>query len=223
MEAIAHIRTDFKEKFGIPRQSGMIDELAGSIYFEPKYQDANAFRGLEEYSHIWLLWEFSENKKEEWSPMVKPPRLGGKKRMGVFATRSPFRPNNIGLSCVKLEAIEYTKNHGPVLHVLGIDLLDNTPIYDIKPYIPYADCYVDAKGGFGEENKEHTVAVNFPKELLEVLPKEKQAAAMKILSLDPKPAYQSDPDRKYGVAFAGYDIRFKIKEDVLNVVEVVKL
>lgn len=223
MQVIGHIQTDFKEKFGIPRQSGLVDSLTGKIIFEKQYRTADAFRGLEEFSHIWIIWAFSKAERENWSATVKPPRLGGNKRMGVFATRSPFRPNAIGLSCVKLEKIEQDEKLGTVLHVSGIDMLDGTPIYDIKPYLPYVDSKPDARGGFSEEKKTYALEVIFPDALLNELPKEKQKSAYEILKQDPRPAYQNDPTRKYGVAFAGYDIRFFVHDMVLTVCEIEKL
>jgi tRNA-Thr(GGU) m(6)t(6)A37 methyltransferase TsaA len=221
MRKIAEIHSDFDEKFGIPRQSGLIEELKAEIIFEPGFRDPNCFAGLEDYTHIWLLWEFSGNPKGKWSPKVLPPRLGGKKHMGVFATRSPFRPNPIGLSCVKLDCIEMREHTGPVLHVSGADLLNGTPIYDIKPYISYTDCHPDAVSGFAEAVKEYALEVVFPEELLRILPEDKRAAAVRILEQDPRPAYQNDPERRYGTAYAGYDIRFHVREGVLTVCEVV--
>ena len=222
MEPIAHIRTDFPDKFGIPRQSGLIDALKGTIVFEPKYRDASALRGLEGYSHIWLIWEFSESVMETWSPTVKPPRLGGNRRMGVFATRSPFRPNPLGLSCVKLERIELSTPNGPVLHVAGADLMDGTPIYDIKPYLPHADCHPEATGGFSSDVKDYKLDVVFPDDLLTVIPPDKREAIVRVLEQDPRPGYRhGDDDRRYGVAFAGYDVRFTVRDGVLTVVEVV--
>lgn len=222
MKIIAYIYTDFPEKFGIPRQSGLIEELKGRIVFEPKYRNPEAVRGLEGFNYIWLLWQFQGTERGGWSATVKPPRLGGKKRMGVFATRSPFRPNPIGLSSVKLERIEMTEK-GPVLHVAGVDLRDKTPIYDIKPYLPYADCHTDAREGFAGAVKRYQLAVEFPQELLERLPEEKRKAIIEVLKQDPRPSTQSEQIRLYGVAFAGYDVRFTVDEEVLTVFEVVKL
>lgn len=222
MKIIAYIHTDFPEKFGIPRQSGLIEELKGRIVFEPKYRNPEAVRGLEGFNYIWLLWQFQGTERGGWSATVKPPRLGGKKRMGVFATRSPFRPNPIGLSSVKLERIEMTEK-GPVLHVAGVDLRDKTPIYDIKPYLPYADCHTDAREGFAGAVKRYQLAVEFPQELLERLPEEKRKAIIEVLKQDPRPSTQSEQIRLYGVAFAGYDVRFTVDEEVLTVFEVVKL
>ena len=219
---IARIRTDFPTKFGIPRQSGLVKELQGRIVFEPEYRNPEAVRGLEDFSHVWLIWEFSESRRDGWSPTVRPPKLGGNIRKGVFATRSPFRPNPIGLSAVKLEKVEIHPELGPVLHVSGADLMDGTPIYDIKPYIPYADCIPDAKGGFTRETDNSLLEVIFPENLLEIIPFEKQKAVMQILAFDPRPSYQEDDERIYGVEFAGFDIRFRVKGRVINVVEVVK-
>lgn len=223
MKIIAYIYTDFPDKFGIPRQSGLVKELTGKIVFEPEYRNPEAVRGLDEFSHIWLLWKFSESKKEHWSATVKPPRLGGKKRMGVFATRSPFRPNDIGLSSVRLEQIEMDEKDGPVLYVSGIDLMDGTPIYDIKPYIPLADCHPDAAEGYTGETKKHELFVEFPEELLCIYPKEKRKAILGVLAQDPRPAYVQDSERVYGVSFAGYDVRFRVDGNVLKVCDVVKL
>ncbi len=223
LKTIARIRTDFPSKFGIPRQSGLVEALKAVIVFEPEYRNPDALRGLEEFSHIWLLWEFSESRRDTWSPMVKPPRLGGNKRMGVFATRSPFRPNPIGLSCVRLEGIEFDSELGPILYVAGADLMDHTPIYDIKPYLPYTDCRSEAKGGFTEPLKNYALTVEFPEELLYVLPEEQREAAIGVLACDPRPSYQKDSTRVYGVEFAGYDIRFTVKEDVLTVCEMIPL
>ena len=210
MKVIGHIRTDFPSKFGIPRQSGLIDDLKGKIILEPEYRNPQVYKGIEEFSHIWLLWEFSEAKKEHWSATVKPPRLGGKKRMGVFATRAPFRPNNIGLSCVKLDRVEQDEKDGPVLWVAGVDLLDGTPIYDIKPYIPLTDCHPEASEGYTRETKIHELKVEFPEELLNQYPEEKRQAVLGILAQDPRPTYFQDPERVYGVPFAGFDVKFRV-------------
>lgn len=217
METIAHIHTDFPEKFGIPRQSGLVKELKGRIIFEPEYNNPEAVRGLEEFSHIWLLWKFSESKKEHWSATVKPPRLGGKKRVGVFASRSPFRPNDIGLSCVRLEGIEMDEKSGAILYVSGADLMDGTPIYDIKPYVPMSDCHPEASEGYTKETKKHRLKVEFPKELLCIYPEDKREAITGVLAEDPRPVYVQDEERIYGVAFAGYDVRFRVIRDVLRV------
>lgn len=217
MKIIGHIRTDFPSKFGIPRQSGLIDDLKGKIILEPEYRNPQVYKGIEEFSHIWLLWEFSEAKKEHWSATVKPPRLGGKKRMGVFATRAPFRPNNIGLSCVKLDRVEQDEKDGPVLWVAGVDLLDGTPIYDIKPYIPLTDCHPEASEGYTRETKIHELKVEFPEELLNQYPVEKRQAVLGILAQDPRPTYFQDPERVYGVPFAGFDVKFRVDGDLLIV------
>ena len=223
MEIIARIHTDFPEKFGIPRQSGLVDGLTGRIVFEEKYRNPDALRGIEGFSHLWLIWQFSRAIREEWSPTVKPPRLGGNQRMGVFATRSPSRPNPIGLSCVRLQRVELHTAEGPVLWVAGIDLLDGTPIYDVKPYLPYADCHPEATGGFAQEVMGHRLEVAFPEELLALVPPEKREALREVLAQDPRPGYQhNEPDRRYGVAFAGLDVRFTVEGDVLLVREVVR-
>lgn len=217
VKAIAHIRTDFPEKFGIPRQSGLVEELEGKVVFEPEFRHPDSVRGLEQFSHIWILWQFSENERAGWSVTVRPPRLGGNIRMGVFATRSPFRPNGIGLSCVRLKRVELTEKEGPVLTVLGADLMDNTPILDIKPYIPLTDCHPEASEGYTKETRKHALQVEFPEELLSRYPEEKRKAAAAVLSQDPRPGYSSDPERIYGVTFAGYDIKFRVKDGVLTV------
>ncbi len=220
---IAHIHTDFSSKFGIPRQSGLVDELEATIIFEPEYRNPDALRGIEEYSHLWLLWQFSECTDKEWTPTVRPPRLGGNKRMGVFATRSPFRPNPIGLSCVKLLGVEKAEKYGCILRVSGADLLDGTPIYDIKPYLPYVDSHPEASNGFALDEKEGSLTVEFPEELLKIIPTEKQAALIAVLAQDPRPGYQNIPERIYGIEFAGFDVRFKIEKAVLSVFEINKL
>ena len=220
---IARMRSDFPNKFGIPRQSGLVEELRSTIVFEPEYRDAEALRGMEGFSHLWLIWQFSEAVRDGWSPTVRPPRLGGNTRMGVFATRSPFRPNNLGLSCVKLIGIEQTKENGTVIHVAGADLMDGTPIFDIKPYVPYSDCHTDATGGFTTNAGEFLLNVVFPEQWLAILPEEKQDAAKAVLSHDPRPSYQRKPGRVYGLNFAGFDIRFTVEEQTLTVQEVVKL
>ena len=221
MEIIAKMRSDFASKFGIPRQSGLVEELRSTIVFEPGYRDPECLRGIEDFSHLWIIWQFSQAVEQGWSPTVRPPRLGGNTRMGVYATRSPFRPNHMGLSCVKLLGVERTQQHGTVLHVGGADLMDGTPIFDIKPYIPYSDCHPEASGGFTDHAGEYLLNVNFPEELLSKLPKNKQAAAIGVLSHDPRPSYQRNPDRIYGLSFAGFDIRFQVNESVLTVVEVI--
>ena len=220
---VAKIHTEFTDKFGIPRQSGLVSSLRGEIIFEPEFRSMDAVRGLEEFSHIWLLWEFSKAKRETYSLTVTPPRLGGKERKGVFATRAPFRPNSIGLSAVKLERIYLDETRGPVLVVSGADLLDGTPIYDIKPYLPYTDAHPEAKGSFAEEHKEDRIEVIFPEKLLEILPEDLRVRAKEVLAQDPRAAYNKKPDYVYGMSFAGYDIRFVADEDRLVVKEVVKL
>ena len=217
---IARMKSDFATKFGIPRQSGLADELRSTIIFEPAYRNPDALRGIEGFSHLWIIWQFSEAVRNEWSPTVRPPCLGGNTRMGVFATRSPFRPNNLGLSCVRLLGVEETAEHGTVLHVGGADLMDGTPIFDIKPYIPYGDCHPEATGGFTDQAGEFLLQVKFPEELLQLFPEKKRAAAIGVLSHDPRPSYQRKPDRIYGLTFAGFDIRFQVREYVLTVVEV---
>ena len=217
---IARMHSDFATKFGIPRQSGLVEELRSTIVFEPEYRNADALRGIEGFSHLWIIWQFSEPVRTGWSPTVRPPRLGGNTRMGVFATRSPFRPNNLGLSCVKLLGVEETAEFGTVVHVGGADLMDGTPIFDIKPYIPYADCQPDATGGFTDTAGEFILQVVFPEHLLALLPADKRQAAISVLSHDPRPSYQRKPDRVYGLTFAGYDIRFTVEADVLTVVGV---
>lgn len=219
MKRIAYIYTDFPEKFGIPRQSGLVDSLKGRIVFEPEYRSADAVRGLEEFNYIWLLWEFEHGKKDSWSATVRPPRLGGNRHMGVFATRSPYRPNAIGLSSVRLDSVEVT-HEGPVLHVSGIDLRNKTPIYDIKPYLPYVDCHPDAVDGFAGTVKDYALEVVFPEELLLQLPLEKRQAVLEVLKQDPRPSYHDDPQRIYGMSFAGYEIKFMVDSGVLRVVDV---
>ena len=218
MKVIAHIRSDFPTKFGI--QSGRIQELKADIIFEPEYRNHEAFRGLEEYTHIWLIWEFSQAVRKEWSPTVRPPRLGGNVRMGVFATRSPFRPNPIGLSSVRLESVEFSEKYGPVLHVSGADLMDGTPIYDIKPYLAYVDSHPEAAGGFTDQIQDHKLKVEFPEELLKKIPEEKREALLAVLANDPRPGYQKDPERKYGMSFGSWDIHFKVDGEQLQVLEV---
>ena len=220
MKVIAHIRSDFPTKFGIPHQSGRIQELKADIIFEPEYRNHEAFRGLEEYTHIWLIWEFSRSIRKEWSPTVRPPKLGGNTRVGVFATRSPFRPNPIGLSSVQLTGITLDPQEGPVIHIQGADLLDGTPIYDIKPYLPYVDSHPEAKGGFAEEKKDYKLDVNFPEMYLEQIPAEKRAALIQILEQDPRPSYQKDPVRIYGMSYAGMEIHFRVDKETLYVTEV---
>ena len=222
MHPIAHMRSDFPTKFGIPRQSGLVEELRSMIVFEPEYRSEDALRGIEDFSHLWLIWQFSQAVREGWSPTVRPPRLGGNTRMGVFATRSPFRPNNLGLSCVRLLEVKHTQQYGTVLIVGGADLLDGTPIFDIKPYIPYSDSRPEAAGGFTDRVGDFLLDVKFSQELLKKLPADRQAAAVGVLSHDPRPSYQRMPGRVYGLNFAGFDIRFTVEDAVLTVQSVEK-
>ncbi len=223
IKAIARIRTDFPSKFGIPRQSGMVESLEGTIVFEPEYRNRESLRGLENYSHLWLIWGFSKTICEDWSPTVRPPRLGGNIRMGIFATRSPFRPNPIGLSCVRLEKIRLNTSFGPEIQVSGIDMMDGTPIFDIKPYLPYADCRFDATGGFTDNIRMQVLQVHVASELLNRIPLEKQKALLSTLSLDPRPSYQNDSDRIYGFLFSDFEIRFSVKEQEIFVVDIIPL
>ncbi|MCD8382987.1 MAG: tRNA (N6-threonylcarbamoyladenosine(37)-N6)-methyltransferase TrmO [Clostridiales bacterium] len=218
---IARIHTDFSTKFGVPRQSGLVESLRGEIVFEPAYRSPDALRGIEGFSHLWLIWQFSGAVRSRWSPTVRPPRLGGNESVGVFATRSPYRPNPIGLSAVKLEAVEKRPGTGPVLIVSGADLMDGTPILDIKPYLPYADCHPEATGGFTDQVARRTLEVSFPEALLARIPPEKREALLGVLAQDPRPAYQSDPGRRYGLTFAGWDVRFTVEGDTLTVADVV--
>lgn len=220
MQIIARIHNDFPEKFGIPRQSGLVPALEAQIVFEPEYRNPAAVRGLEEYSHIWLLWQFSEALRDHWSPTVRPPRLGGNQHRGVFATRSPFRPNPIGLSSVKLERVVLDEKLGPVLIVSGADLLDGTPIYDIKPYLPFTDSHPDAVGGFADAFVEYGLQVQIDDALLGQIPAGKREALLGVLRQDPRPAYQHDEERVYGVAFGEQNIRFQVQGDVLRVIAV---
>ena len=221
LRIIAHIHSDFPTKFGIPRQSGLIHELKAAVVFEPEYRNPDALRGLEGYTHIWLIWQFSETARQGWSPTVRPPRLGGNTRMGVFASRSPFRPNPVGLSSVRLERIELQSPFGPILHVAGADLMDNTPIYDIKPYLPYVDCHPDAAGGFALQSHEGFLQVNVPSGLLERIPPDRRDALLAVLAQDPRPAYQNTPDRVYGMEYAGFEIRFTVSGHTLTVCEII--
>ena len=223
IRSIATMHSDFSTKFGIPRQSGLVESLRSTIVFEPEFRNADALRGIEEFSHLWIIWQFSESLTDHWSPTVRPPRLGGNTRMGVFATRSPFRPNSLGLSCVKLIGLEETKTLGTVIHVAGADLMDGTPIFDIKPYIPYADAHPDALSGFTASASDFLLSVDFPDALLAKLPNNKQAAIVDLLSHDPRPSYQNDPARIYGLNFAGFDIRFTVENETLYVKEVIHL
>ena len=223
MKIIGHIRNDFTTKFGIPRQSGIVNEVKGKIVFEKEYRVREAFRELEGFSHIWILWQFSEAVRESWSPTVRPPMLGGNKRVGVFATRSPFRPNNIGLSAVRLEKIEYTEDEGPVLFVSGADLMDGTPIYDIKPYLPFADSIPDALDGFAGKVAERCLRVEFPEELIGIIPEEKREALVAVLADDPRPTYIDDPERIFGFAYGGFEIGFTVSGNELKVVKAEKI
>ena len=216
---IARIHSDFPTKFGIPRQSGLVQELKSRIVFEPEYRDENALRGIEQFTHLWLIWNFSESKG--WSPTVRPPRLGGNTRLGVFATRSPFRPNPIGLSSVRLEGVERDPKLGPVLLVSCADLMDGTPILDIKPYIPYADSHPEASDGFTAQTIQHHLEVDFPAELLDRVPVDKRTALTGVLAQDPRPSYQDDPERIYGFPFAGMELRFRVEGNQLTVVDVI--
>ncbi|MBQ1410752.1 MAG: tRNA (N6-threonylcarbamoyladenosine(37)-N6)-methyltransferase TrmO [Oscillospiraceae bacterium] len=220
IRVIARIHSDFQEKFGIPRQSGLVDELRAELVFEPEYRNPDALRGIEGFSHLWLIWQFSEAVRPEWSPTVRPPRLGGNTRMGVFATRSPFRPNAIGLSCVRLEGVRQDPALGAVLEVSGADLLDGTPIYDIKPYLPYADCRPEAVGGFAAVAPSSRLQVCCPEELLEQVPAEKRAALLGVLAQDPRPSYQNEPKRVYGMRFAGLEVRFTVDGTELTVCQI---
>lgn len=217
---IAYIKSDFPEKFGIPRQSGLVEELTATVVFQPPYRVPDALRGLEGFSHLWLIWEFSQARREGWSPTVRPPRLGGNKRLGVFATRSPFRPNPLGLSCVRLLEVRQDREQGPVLVVSGADLLDGTPIYDIKPYLPYADCKPEAVGGFAARPKGADLAVDCSPALLDRVPEDKRAALLAVLAQDPRPQYQDDPERVYGMAFAGLEVKFRVAGERLTVTEI---
>ena len=223
MRPVAHICSDFPTKFGIPRQSGLVDDLTATVVFEPEFREPEALRGIEGFSHLWLIWEFSQARRQEWSPTVRPPRLGGNIRLGVFATRSPFRPNPIGLSCVKLAAVERVEGLGTVLRVTGADLMDGTPIYDIKPYLPQADCHPDATGGFADETALYALEVDFPPALMSRLPESRREAARLMLAQDPRPGYKRQDERPFGVAFAGFDIRFTVHDGVLRVHDVVRL
>ena len=222
MQVIAYIHNDFKTKFGLPRQSGLVEEIPSVIVFEPPFRDPAAFRGIEDYSHLWLVWQFSEAKKEHWSATVRPPRLGGNRRMGVFATRSPYRPNPIGLSSVTLTDVVMDEKNGLLLYVTGADLMDGTPILDIKPYLAFTDSHPEADGGFAAAIDPYRLEVDFPAELLEKIPKEKRNALLGALREDPRPSYQEDPERIYGLAFGSFDVRFSVREGRLIVVEVKK-
>ena len=217
MRPVAHICSDFPTKFGIPRQSGLVDDLTATVVFEPEFREPEALRGIEGFSHLWLIWEFSQARRQEWSPTVRPPRLGGNIRLGVFATRSPFRPNPIGLSCVKLAAVERVEGLGTVLRVTGADLMDGTPILDIKPYVPYADCHPDASGGFASTAASPSLEVECPDDLLSLVSSDRQSALLDVLAHDPRPRYHDDPDRVYSFEFAHWRIRFSVRESILYV------
>ena len=220
MQIIARVHSDFSTKFGVPRQSSLVEELKSTLVFEPEFRDENALRGIEQFSHLWLIWQFSENANAGWSPTVRPPRLGGNLRLGVFATRSPFRPNPIGLSAVRLEGVETHPRLGPVLHIACADLMDGTPILDIKPYIPYADSHPEASDGFTAQTIHHHLEVDFPAELLDRVPVDKRAALTGVLAQDPRPSYQDDPARIYGFPFAGLELRFRVEGNQLTVVDI---
>ncbi len=220
MKCIARIHNDFHSKFGIPRQSGLVSGVLSTIVFEKPYRNREALRGIEEYSHLWLIWQFSEAVREGFSPTVRPPRLGGNRRMGVFATRSPFRPNAIGLSSVKLVRVEETEKYGTVLVVEGADLMDGTPIWDIKPYIAYTDSHPDAIGGFSDAVREYAVTVDFPETLLSRIDTDQRGALIEILEQDPRPSYQQDDERVYGMSYGKWDVRFRVKDGALTVTEV---
>lgn len=219
MEPVARIRTEFPGKFGVPRQAGLVPELRGRVVFEPPFRSPEALRGMDGFSHLWLIWEFSENKEAGWSPTVRPPRLGGNQRVGVFATRSPFRPNGLGLSSVGLAEVRLTGPEGPVLVVTGADLLDGTPIFDIKPYLPYTDAHPDASGGFALQQRDGVLRVDFPPELLAQVPPQRREALLGVLAQDPRPGYQDSPDRLYWLAFGGVEAGFTVAGDLLTVRE----
>ena len=223
LKVIARIHSDFPTKFGIPRQSGLVESLKSTIVFEPAYRNPHALRGLEGYSHIWLIWQFSQTVTADWRPTVRPPRLGGNIKMGVFASRSPFRPNSIGLSSVKLDNIQLESPQGPLLFVSGADLMHNTPIYDIKPYLPYVDCHPDAAGGFALQSRQGALSVDFPQPLRQLLPPESLKPLLEVLAQDPRPAYQNTAYRVYGFEFAGFEVRFTVEENLLTVKEVLPL
>lgn len=220
MEIIAHIHNDFPTKFALPRQSGLVSSLTSKIVFTPKYRVSEALRGIDEFSHLWLIWEFDQAKKENWSPTVRPPRLGGNKRIGVFATRSPFRPNSLGLTCVKLERVEHSTEWGEVLIVTGADIMDGTPIYDIKPYIPYADCRPEAIGSFADDHASDSLEVVIPQDLIQRVSPDKRDTLIGVLSQDPRPAYQDDPQRVYGFDYSCYEIKFIVESNRLSVIDI---
>lgn len=223
MRVIARIRSDFAEKFGIPRQSGLVSALRSAVVFEPEFRNPDALRGIGDFSHLWLIWEFSEALRENWSPTVRPPRLGGNERVGVFATRSPYRPNPIGLSCVRLEEVRQEPALGTILIVSGADLMDGTPIYDIKPYIPYADCHPDAAEGFTGQTRTHHLEVSCPEALWQTVPEADRAALQGVLASDPRPSYQHDPQRVYGMEFAGLEVHFTVDGAQLTVRDITLL
>lgn len=220
LKVIARLHSAFPTKFGLPRQSGLVEGIDAVIVFEPDYRIPEALRGIEDFSHLWLVWGFSGNRHDNWSPTVRPPRLGGNTRMGVFATRSPFRPNPLGLSCVKLESVEQDGTNGTVLRVSGVDMMDGTPIYDIKPYVPYADSHPDASHGFTRQNRDYQLEVDFPEELLSLIPEHRRSGLIGALAHDPRPAYQRDPDRIYGFEYAGFEVRFSVDGKQLTVREI---
>lgn len=223
INVIARMKSDFPSKFGIPRQSGLVEELHSTIVFEPEFRNPDALRGIEGFTHLWLIWQFSENADVPWNPTVRPPRLGGNTRMGVFATRSPFRPNALGLSCVKILRTEQTAQYGTVIHVAGADLMDGTPIFDIKPYIPYSDSHPEAAGGFTDTAGDFLLDVEIPQHLLEKIPASKRDALRGVLSHDPRPSYQNDSGRTYGLLFSEYDIHFQVQEKKLLVTDITKI
>ena len=223
LKPVAHIRNDYKEKFGIPRQSGRAPSVLSEIVFEKEYRSADALRGIEGFSHLWLLFDFSLSHRDEWSPTVRPPRIGGNERVGVFASRSPFRPNPVGLSCVRLVRVEKRENEGLVLLVSGADLLDGTPVFDVKPYLPFADCVTDATGGYAAAHEGHRLQVNFPENLLSKIPQDKRDGLIETLADDPRPSYQDDPSRVYGMRFGGWEIKFTVRNNALTVTEVFSL
>lgn len=220
IKIIARMKSDFPTKFGIPRQSGLVDALQSTIIFEPEFRNPDALRGLEDFSHLWIIWQFSEAVRTEWSPTIRPPRLGGNTRMGVFATRSPFRPNSLGLSSVKILGLEHTVQYGTVIHVSGADLMDGTPIFDIKPYISYSDCHPEATGGFTDTAGDFLLEVDISDELLNLIPHAKRDAVLGVLSHDPRPSYQRDPERIYGISFSHMNIRFQVSDNTLKVIEI---
>ena len=220
MEVIARIYNDFDSKFGLPRQSGLSGDLLSVIVFESAFRDPSSLRGLEDFRHIWLLWYFSESARDHWTATVRPPRLGGNTRVGVFASRSPYRPNPIGLSCVSLKKIDYSERRGPLLYVEGADLMNGTPIFDIKPYLPMADSHADAKGGFSERVADYRLRVEIPADLLRLIPEEKRKGLISVLKEDPRPAYHDDPSRRYGFPFAGMEIGFVVEKDLLTVTDI---